>query len=125
MLMMSAEKAEELGYQPLVKYIGAASTALDPSIMGYAPVSAVEKLEKKTGISRYDVGLYELNEAFAAQAAACNCQRKRRRRSLRPCSRMHRRQNQLDFDSRNEKKRREIRRGFPLHWRRPGDGDDV
>lgn len=71
MLMMSAEKAEELGYQPLVKYIGAASTALDPSIMGYAPVSAVEKLEKKTGISRYDVGLYELNEAFAAQAAAC------------------------------------------------------
>ena len=39
--------------------------------MGYAPVSAVEKLEKKTGISRYDVGLYELNEAFAAQAAAC------------------------------------------------------
>ena len=71
MLMMSAEKAEELGYQPLVKYVGAASTALDPSIMGYAPVSAVEKLEKKTGISRYDVGLYELNEAFAAQAAAC------------------------------------------------------
>ena len=39
--------------------------------MGYAPVSAIEKLEKKTGISRYDVGLYELNEAFAAQAAAC------------------------------------------------------
>ncbi len=69
MLMMSAEKAEELGYQ--VRYIAAASTALDPSIMGYAPVSAVEKLEKKTGISRYDVGLYELNEAFAAQAAAC------------------------------------------------------
>lgn len=71
MLMMSAEKAEELGFKPLVKYIGAVSTALDPSIMGYAPVSAVEKLEKKTGISRYDVGLFELNEAFAAQAAAC------------------------------------------------------
>ncbi len=39
--------------------------------MGYAPVSAIEKLEKKTGISRNDIGLFELNEAFAAQAAAC------------------------------------------------------
>ena len=71
MLMMSADKAKELGYKPIAKYIAATSTALSPSIMGYAPVSAIEKLEKKTGISRYDVGLYELNEAFAAQAAAC------------------------------------------------------
>ena len=39
--------------------------------MGYAPVSAVEALEKKTGISRDKVGLWELNEAFAAQAVAC------------------------------------------------------
>lgn len=70
-LMMSEEKALELGFKPLAKYIGAASTALNPSIMGYAPVSAIEKLEKKTGINRYDVGLYELNEAFAAQAVAC------------------------------------------------------
>ena len=45
--------------------------ALDPAIMGYAPVSAIEKLEKKTGIRREDVGLFELNEAFAAQAVAC------------------------------------------------------
>lgn len=70
-LMMSEEKALELGFKPLAKYIAATSTALSPSIMGYAPVSAIEKLEKKTGISRYDVGLYELNEAFAAQAVAC------------------------------------------------------
>ena len=71
LLMMSAEKAKALGYKPIARYVAATSTALSPSIMGYAPVSAVEKLEKKTGISRYDVGLYELNEAFAAQAAAC------------------------------------------------------
>ncbi|HWQ79435.1 MAG TPA: thiolase family protein, partial [Anaerovoracaceae bacterium] len=70
-LMMSADKAKELGYKPIAKYIAATSTALHPSIMGYAPVSAVEKLEKKTGISRDQVGLWELNEAFAAQAAAC------------------------------------------------------
>lgn len=70
-LMMSEEKAQELGYKPLAKYVAATSTALDPSIMGYAPVSAVQKLVKKTGISLNDVGLFELNEAFAAQALAC------------------------------------------------------
>lgn len=71
LLMMSAEKAKALGYKPIAKYVAATSTALHPSIMGYAPVSAVEKLEKKTGITRDKVGLWELNEAFAAQAAAC------------------------------------------------------
>lgn len=70
-LMMSAEKAQELGLKPLARYVAAVSTALHPSIMGYAPVSAVEKLEEKTGIRRSEVGLFELNEAFASQAAAC------------------------------------------------------
>jgi len=70
-LMMSEEKAKELGFKPLARYVATVSTALHPSIMGYAPVSAIEKLEEKTGISRHEVGLYELNEAFAAQAAAC------------------------------------------------------
>ena len=70
-LMMSEKKAEKLGLRPLARYVAAASSAVHPSIMGYAPVSAVEKLEAKTGIKRNQVGLYELNEAFAAQAAAC------------------------------------------------------
>ena len=70
-LMMTAEKAKELGLKPIVKYITAVSAALHPSILGYAPVPAIEKLEKKTGISRKDIGLYEINEAFAAQAVAC------------------------------------------------------
>lgn len=70
-LMMSANKAKELGLKPIARYVASVSTALHPSIMGYAPVSAIEKLEKKTGISRDQIGLFELNEAFAAQAAAC------------------------------------------------------
>ena len=70
-LMMSADRARELGRKPIARYVAAVSTALHPSIMGYAPVSAVEKLEIKTGIKRDQVGLFELNEAFAAQAVAC------------------------------------------------------
>jgi len=70
-LMMSEETASKLGYKPLARYITAVSTALSPSIMGYAPVSAVQKLVKKTGISLDEVGLVELNEAFASQAVAC------------------------------------------------------
>ncbi|MGF6905591.1 thiolase family protein [Fusobacterium sp. PH5-44] len=71
MLMMSEEKAIELGYKPIVKYVTAVSTALNPSIMGYGPVSAIKKLVKKSGISIDDVGLIEINEAFAAQVIAC------------------------------------------------------
>lgn len=71
MLMMSEEKAKELGYKPIARYVAAVSTALDPSIMGYAPVSAVRKLLEKTKLTLDDIGLVELNEAFAAQAVAC------------------------------------------------------
>jgi len=71
MLMMSREKAEQLNLKPAVKYVAAVSTALSPKIMGYAPVSAIKKLEEKTGISRSEIGLFEINEAFAAQALAC------------------------------------------------------
>lgn len=70
-LMMEEEKALQLGYKPMAKYVAAVSTALSPSIMGYAPVSAVKKLVEKTGIRLNEVGLVELNEAFAAQALAC------------------------------------------------------
>ena len=70
-LMMSADRAKALGYHPMARYVGAVSTALSPSIMGYAPVSAVQKLVQKTGIGLDQVGLVELNEAFAAQAVAC------------------------------------------------------
>jgi acetyl-CoA C-acetyltransferase len=70
-VMMSREKAEELGKKPLVAFRGCAAAAVDPSIMGYGPVPAIRKLLAKTGLTTQDIDLFELNEAFAAQAAAC------------------------------------------------------
>lgn len=70
-MMMSGNKAKELGIKPLAKYVASASAGVDPSIMGYAPVYAVQKLLKKVNLKKEDIGLYELNEAFAAQAVAC------------------------------------------------------
>ncbi|MDR3564290.1 MAG: acetyl-CoA C-acetyltransferase [Negativicutes bacterium] len=70
-VIMSREKADALGIRPLVALRAFASTGVDPSIMGYAPVSAVQKLLAKTGLTHKDIDLFELNEAFAAQAAAC------------------------------------------------------
>lgn len=70
-IMMSKAKAKELGLQPIVKYVASASAGIDPSIMGYAPVYAIRKLLNKVGLKKEDIGLYEINEAFAAQAVAC------------------------------------------------------
>jgi acetyl-CoA C-acetyltransferase len=70
-VIMSRDKAEQLGKTPLAVFRGCAAAGVDPSIMGYAPVPAIRKLLAKTGLTTEDVDLYELNEAFAAQAAAC------------------------------------------------------
>lgn len=70
-IMMSRGKAEEYNLKPIVKYVASASAGVDPSIMGYAPVYAVQKLLNKVNMKKEDIGLFELNEAFAAQAAAC------------------------------------------------------
>lgn len=70
-MMTSGDKAKELGLQPLAKYVASASAGVEPAIMGYAPVYAVQKLLKKAGLKKEDIGLFELNEAFAAQAVAC------------------------------------------------------
>ena len=71
LVLMSQAKAESLGLKPRLYMRAFASTALDPSIMGYAPVSAVQKLLCKAGLKKEDIDLFELNEAFSAQAAAC------------------------------------------------------
>jgi acetyl-CoA C-acetyltransferase len=68
---MSRAKAEELGCTPLAKIVGQTSAGCDPTIMGYGPVPAIEKLMKKTGVALDEVGLFEINEAFAAQYIAC------------------------------------------------------
>jgi len=70
-VIMSKEKANELGKKPLAVFRGFASAGVHPSIMGYGPVPAVRKLLAKTGLKTEDIDLFELNEAFAAQAAAC------------------------------------------------------
>lgn len=70
-VLMTEEKAKELGVKPVVRIVEAAVSGVDPAYMGIGPIPAVEKLLKKTGLSQNDVGLYELNEAFAAQSIAC------------------------------------------------------
>ncbi|TYS68287.1 acetyl-CoA C-acetyltransferase [Sutcliffiella horikoshii] len=69
-VVMSKEKAEELGIKPLVKIVANASSGVDPSIMGIGPVTAVKKAMEKGGQSMEDMDLVEANEAFAAQALA-------------------------------------------------------
>jgi acetyl-CoA C-acetyltransferase len=71
LLLMSPEKAKDLGLKPLVKIKAYASGAIDPSYMGLGPIPAVRKVLKSTGLSVSDFGEVELNEAFASQAIAC------------------------------------------------------
>jgi acetyl-CoA C-acetyltransferase len=69
-VVMSAEKAEELGVKPLAKIVSYASAGVDPSIMGIGPVPATRKALDKAGLTIDDMDLYEANEAFAAQSVA-------------------------------------------------------
>ncbi|MGM8364058.1 thiolase family protein [Virgibacillus sp. W0181] len=69
-LLMSKEAAEAKGLQPLVKIKAYASAGVDHEIMGIGPVPATRKALQKAGLSLEDIGLIELNEAFAAQALA-------------------------------------------------------
>ncbi|WP_319523021.1 acetyl-CoA C-acetyltransferase [uncultured Desulfosarcina sp.] len=70
-LLMSAEKAKEMGLEPIVKIKGFAAGGLDPAYMGLGPVPAVKKVLRATGMSIGDIDMIELNEAFASQAIAC------------------------------------------------------
>ncbi len=70
-VLMSKEKAKELGLEPMATLTAWASGATDPNYMGLGPVPAVRKLFKKTGFANKDIDVIELNEAFAAQVLAC------------------------------------------------------
>ena len=70
-LLMSAEKAKELGMTPFVKIKAFASGGLDPAYMGLGPVPAVRKALQSAGMSLNDIEMIELNEAFASQAIGC------------------------------------------------------
>ena len=66
-LVMSREKADELGLKPRARIITAATAALEPEIMGVAPIGAIRKVLDRAGMTIEDVDTVELNEAFAAQ----------------------------------------------------------
>jgi acetyl-CoA C-acetyltransferase len=75
-LVMSDAKAKELGLQPRARIIASATSALEPEIMGVAPIGAIKKVLERAGMSIDDIDVVELNEAFAAQVipimAECN-----------------------------------------------------
>jgi acetyl-CoA acetyltransferase family protein len=68
MLLTSTDKAKALGLKPMARWVGSAVAGVDPGVMGYGPVPATEKLLNRLGLTIEDIGLIELNEAFAAQA---------------------------------------------------------
>ncbi len=71
LLLMSAAKAKELNLKPLAKYVAGATAGLEPEVMGLGPIFATIKLLERTQLSIEDIGLVELNEAFASQSIAC------------------------------------------------------
>ena len=70
MIVMSEEKAKELGVTPMATWIAGELAGVDPSIMGVGPIYATRKVMDKAGYKIEDFDLYEANEAFAAQSLA-------------------------------------------------------
>ena len=69
-IVMSADKAKELGVKPMARWVGGASGGVDPSVMGVGPATSTKKLFEKTGLRINQMDLIEANEAFAAQSLA-------------------------------------------------------
>jgi len=70
LLLMSAEKAKALNLKPLARIVSSASAGVPPRVMGYGPVPATKKALQRAGLQIKDIGLIELNEAFAVQSLA-------------------------------------------------------
>lgn len=70
-ILMSEEKAKEVGAPILARVLSVATTGVEPEIMGIGPISAVNKALEKAGLTIEDIDLFEINEAFAAQCVAC------------------------------------------------------
>lgn len=71
LVIMSRQKAEQLNVKPLARIVDWTAVGVSPEVMGIGPVPAVKKLLQRTKMSLDDIGLIELNEAFASQALAC------------------------------------------------------
>ncbi|WP_053363753.1 thiolase family protein [Bacillus sp. FJAT-27251] len=72
LVIMSREKAEQLGVQPLAAVKAYSIAGVDPNIMGIGPVPATQKVLEQSGLGLEDMDIIEINEAFAAQVLACN-----------------------------------------------------
>ncbi|MGA2526026.1 MAG: thiolase family protein [Smithellaceae bacterium] len=70
-LVMTMEKAKELGYKPLARWVTCGVAGVDPKIMGIGPAYAMPKALKRAGLKMADMDVIEINEAFAAQVIAC------------------------------------------------------
>lgn len=70
-VVMCSERARQIGCNPRARIVATASAGVDPALMGMGPVPAVQKVLKRTGLSLEDIGLFEFNEAFAAQSLGC------------------------------------------------------
>ncbi len=71
MIIMLKSKADDLGVKPMARIVDFSVVGVDPDYMGWGPVPATEKLMQRTGLKLPDMGLIEINEAFAAQYLAC------------------------------------------------------
>ncbi|MBQ9512893.1 MAG: acetyl-CoA C-acetyltransferase [Lachnospiraceae bacterium] len=69
-VVMSEEKAKELGVKPMATWVGGCLGGVDPKIMGVGPIASTKRLLERTGLKIEDIDLYEANEAFAAQSLA-------------------------------------------------------
>ena len=70
LVLMDADRALELGAPVRARILAYASCGVDPAVMGIGPVPAVRKVLERSGVALEDIGVIELNEAFAAQALA-------------------------------------------------------
>jgi acetyl-CoA C-acetyltransferase len=70
LVLMTREKASNIGVKPIAKIVNWSTAGVDPRYMGIGPVPAIKNLLKKTGLKVEDIGLFELNEAFASQSLA-------------------------------------------------------
>ena len=70
-LMMTPERASELGLKPLARIVAGAAAGVDPRVMGYGPIPATRKALQRAGLTIDQIDLFELNEAFAVQSIAC------------------------------------------------------
>jgi 3-oxoadipyl-CoA thiolase len=71
LLLMSEEKAQELGLKPMARWVASAVAGVSPRTMGYGPIPATRKVLARTGLTIDEMDLIELNEAFAVQALSC------------------------------------------------------